>query len=158
MTPLREAAISLLPDVRGIFLRCDRGNSLYVTNVPARTEQQIGWMAAGFYQKTDERLTFLTPDTEWIGRFEEWLRPQVREKRLSEALSRASLGEILEEDMKLFIEGVKRIEMKGEAREYEKLVRQRAAVCLRERKGGGALACCALIADYLNERGRTDET
>ena len=102
-------------------------------------------------------MIFLTPEIEWIGRFEEWIAPQVETKRLSEMLGKASFGETIEEDIKLFIEGAKRIELKGDPCGYEKLVRQRAAVCLRGKRGVGALSCCALIADYLNQGGCKDE-
>ena len=117
MTPLREAALSLLPDEKGIFLRCDRGSSLYVSNAPARTDVKIDWGKAEFACRTEGKLAFLSPKNEWIEKFRSWLAPKVRARRLTDAVGNADFGDILEEDRSLFIEGVKRLEMKGDLRE-----------------------------------------
>ena len=68
-----------------------------------------------------------------------------------------SVIKVCEADFALWIEGIKRLEMNADAAGYEKLVRQRAAVCLREKRGGGTIVSCALMADYLNEGGIDDE-
>ena len=149
--------MACLPDVRGLFLRCDRGNSLYVTNAPARTDEQIDWAKAGFSAQDEGKLTFLIPGEEWIAKLEAWLRERVEATYLAGAVRNACFGECLPEDMGLWIEGVKRLEMKGDAAGYEKLVRQRAAVCLRKKTGGGTLVVCALLADLMNEGGIRDE-
>ena len=156
MTPLREAALSLIPENQGIFLRCDRGEALYVTNAPARTETPIDWETAGFAVRTEGKLVFLTPDAAWIGRLEEWLAAKT-DARLACAIRPADFHETADMDMALLIEGVKLIELRGDVRGYEKKVRQRAAVCLREKSGGGTLGVCALITDYLNEGGNQNE-
>ena len=156
MTPLREAAFSLLPKKQGIFLRCDRGEALYVTNAPARTDERIDWDMAGFSCRAEGKLVFLTPEAVWIGRLEQWLAIKT-EARLAAAVWHADFQETAEADMALLIEGVKLIELQGDIRGYEKKVRQRAAVCLREKRGGGTIHVCALIADYLNGGGNQDE-
>jgi len=157
MTPIREAALDLLSGVKGAFLRCDRGSSLYVTNAPMRTDAEIGWERAGFHQRTEGKLCFLMPDELWIGRLEGWIDRRVKEKRLAGRVENACFGEVGEADFALWIEGIKRLEMNADAAGYEKLVRQRAAVCLREKRGGGTIVSCALMADYLNEGGMDDE-
>lgn len=153
MTPIRAAALDLLSGVKGAFLRCDRGSSLYVTNVPMRTEAEIGWDKAGFHHRTEGKLCFLIPDDLWIERLEGWLERHVKEKRLAGRAANACFGEVCEADFALWIEGIKRLELHADAAGYEKLVRQRAAVCLREKRGGGTIISCALMADYLNEGG-----
>ena len=157
MTPVRYAAEECLRGIRGAFLRCDRGDRLYVTNAQIKMREAIDWRKAGFHAENVGNLTFLTPDKGWIGRFAEWIGQEVREKRFSDTVRNACFGETDEEDMKLWIDGMKRLEMKGDAAGYEKLVRQRAAVCLRERRGGGTLPACALIVDLMNEGGFEDE-
>lgn len=157
MTPLREAVLSVLPDAKGIFLRCDRGESLYVTNAPMRTDEAIDWASADVHPVSRGSLVFLTPDPCWTGRLQKWLQPRIRTGRLSGAVASADFHQILEEDMALLTEGVKRLEMKSDPVEYNKMVRRRAAVCLREKRGGGTLVCCAMIADFMNEGGNTDE-
>jgi len=157
MTPLRAAVLSLLPGAKGIFLRCDRGNALYVTNAPARTDEKTDWAGSGFEHRTEGKLIFLTPQAEWIDRIEQWLENRTDAQRLRKAVGHADFQEISREDLSLFIEGVKRLEMRGDAEEYEKRVRQRAAVCLREKRGGGTLRACALIADFLREGGNRNE-
>lgn len=156
MTPLREAALSLIPANRGIFLRCDRGEALYVSNAPARTEMPFDWESVGFACRTEKNLVFLTPEAAWAGRLEEWLAPKT-DARLARVIRHADFHETADEDMALLIEGVKLMELRGDVRGYEKKVRQRAAVCLREKRGGGTLSACALIADFLREGGNKDE-
>lgn len=157
MNPIRRAAAEKLSGIRGAFLRCDRGNALYVTNAPVMIDEKIDWDAAGFFAREEGKLCFLVPGEGWIGSFEEWARGQVQCARLSKAVCNASFGAVEPEDMRLFAEGIKRFEMKGDAAGYERLVRQRAAVCLRERSGGGTLVACALIVDMMTEGGTGNE-
>ena len=77
MTPVREAALELLDGVKGVFLRCDRGDALYVTNEPMRTEQKIDWEAAGFRVREERGLAFLLPDDCWADRIYEWASERV---------------------------------------------------------------------------------
>jgi len=131
MTPMRAAALACLQNVQGAFLRCDRGEALYVTNAPARTDACIDWAQAGFTARHEGKLTFLTPDPQWLERFVCWAEEQVETPCLSRMLHEVCFGGPDEEDMRLWIEGIKRLEMKADAADYEKLVRQRAADCLR---------------------------
>lgn len=149
MTPVREAALELLDGVKGAFLRCDRGNALYVTNAPMRTEQKIDWKAAGFRVREERGLAFLSPDDQWTDRIYEWALEHVRMSLSEESIARASFGNTEEDDRRLFTEGIKRLEMKGSAEEYDRLVRQRAAVCLRKKQGGGTLPVCALMVQMM---------
>ncbi len=155
MNPIRKAAETCLPDAKGIFLRCDRGDGLYVTNAPSRTRDPIDWEAAGFHAQGNGRITFLVPDERWIKPFCEWLRTQVRAPFLARAVENACFGEVDAEDLWLWMEGIKRLELHGDADMYEKLIRKRAAVCLRERSGGGTIVVCALMVDLMNEGGQT---
>lgn len=157
MTPMRRAALDCLAGERGVFLRCDRGDSLYVTNAPSRMEKSVDWAQAGFAARIDGGLAFLIPEGGWIARFNGWAQARVQEKRLSGAIGNAAFSEADGEDILLWIEGIKRLELRGNAAEYEKMVRRRAAVCLREKRGGGTLVSCALIVDMMNEGGIRDE-
>lgn len=148
MNPLREAAQKQIAHIQGVFLRCDRGIGLYITNAALRSDEAIDWAAAGFEAQTKGKMTFLMPKDVWIELFEDWLRPQVRYRQLHESIGNADFGEIEDADRKLWIEGIKQLEI-GSNRNYEKAVRQRAAVCLRAKRGGGTIKVCALIADAL---------
>lgn len=157
MNPIRRAAAEKLSGIRGAFLRCDRGNALYVTNAPVMIDEKIDWDTAGFFAREEGKLCFLVPGEGWIEPFEAWARAQVQCARLSGAICNAGFEQTDKEDMRLFIDGIKRLEMKGDAAGYERLVRQRAAVCLRERSGGGTLVACALIVDMMTEGGTGNE-
>ncbi len=150
MNPLRLAAQQLLNDVQGAFLRCDRGAALYITNAAVRSEKKIDWAAADFEAHMKGKMTLLIPKDEWMVPFEEWLRPQVKCGYLSDAAANADFGMIEDADRALWIEGIKQLEMPSGI-DYEKAVRQRAAVCLRTKRGGGTIRTCALIADRIRE-------
>lgn len=149
MTPVRAAACALLPEGKGVFLRCDRGNALYVSNAPARTGQRLDGADAGFHVREERGLAFLTPDDRWTGRLLEWASRYVQEDEAIRHIARASFGNTEEEDRALLMEGIKRLEMRGNAADYDKMVRQRAAVCLRRKQGGGTLAVCARLTEMM---------
>ena len=157
MNPIRAAAQRMLDGVPGAFLRCDRGRALYVTNAGMRSAEQIDWNAAGFEEENVRGLTFLSPGSCLTKAFQTWAMESVSGEGLAAAVGNACFFEMLPEDRTLFIEGVKRLEMNGDAAGYEKLVRQRAAVCLREKRGGGTLYACALIADMMKRGGTENE-
>lgn len=150
MNPVRAAAQRVLDGVPGAFLRCDRGTALYVTNAEMKAGRSIDWAEAGFEARRERGLTFLVPQRQLLDDFRHWAETQNVDKRLSRAIKNACFAEVMPEDAALWIEGIKRFEMNGDAAGYEKLVRQRAAVCLREKKGGGMLYECALLADIMN--------
>ena len=148
--PIRRAAEERLKDIRGAFLRCDRGNALYVTNVLVRTDEEIDWKACGFEAQVRGKMTYLVPDDSQIDAFERWAHEQCNAPYLMRSVANAVFS-MEAEDTDLWVRGIKCLEMRGNAAEYEKAVRQRAAVCLRQRRGGGTLALCALIADMMRE-------
>ena len=156
MNPIREAAYQQIADIRGAFLRCDRGEGLYITNAALKCDCTIDWTEVGFEARDKGKMTFLVPKDLWIQPFEEWLRPQVRYPRLYENIGNADFGSIEEADRRLWVEGIKQLEI-GSNRNYEKAVRQRAAVCLRTKHGGGTIRVCALIADALRLSEKEDE-
>lgn len=149
MTPVRKEALRLLEGIKGAFLRCDRGDALYVTNAPQRTDVKIDWEAAGFHVREERGLAFLTPDDRWISCLYDWAAGQGEMSSAAEHIARASSGIVEEEDRLLMMECIKRLEMKGEAEECDRMVRQRAAVCLRKKQGGGTLPVCALLVDMM---------
>lgn len=149
MTPVRRATAALLSEACGVFLRCDRGKALYVTNAPLRMNKEIDWEAAGFHAIRKRGLDFLTPNDGWMDEMYDWAGRQIKESETSKRIARASFGTLEEADRALFIEGIKRLERNGDAEEYDQMVRQRAAVCLREKKGGGALPVCARLLEMM---------
>lgn len=148
MNPLREAAQQRLAHIKGAFLRCDRGNALYITNAALRSDEVIDWAAAGFDAQMKGKMTFLIPQDRWIAPLKEWLMEQGRGTKLHDAVCNADFGEIQLEDRQLLIDGIKQLEIRTNL-DYEKAVRQRAAVCLRTKRGGGTIGVCALIAESL---------
>ena len=150
VNPIRRAAEERLKDIRGAFLRCDRGNGLYVTNVLVRSDEEIDWKACGFDAQIRGKMTYLVPDGSWAEAFESWARERCDNPYLMRSVRNAVFS-TESEDMDLWMRGIKCLEMRGNAAEYEKSVRQRAAVCLRTKRGGGTLTLCALIADMMRE-------
>lgn len=154
LTPMRGVVLTLLPKVQGIFLRCDRGAALYVSNAPARSGEQADWESAGFSVRNTETLLFLTPNQCWLEPFCTWAGPA--DDEWVRSLAAASFGEVEDADLRLWTTGVKLLEMGADekaAAEYDRQVRQRAAVCLRQRHGGGALRASALCAKMIWQRG-----
>lgn len=157
MNPIRRAAMNALPEGDGIFLRCDRGNGLYVTNCLTRSDEKVDWEAAGFFVHSTAGLSFLTPNKQNIDSFDEWIRGKVKKPELAATVQNAIFSEMLADDIALLINGIKRLELHGNIEEYEKRVRQRAAVCLRKRRGGGTLKTCAMLVDLMKEGMGEDE-
>ena len=148
--PIRRAAEACLKDIRSAFLRCDRGNSLYITNVLMRTDAEIDWKACGFSAQIRGKMICLLPEEEWISAFGEWARERCENPYLMRSVENAVFS-TEQEDIDLWVRGIKCLEMRSDSAVYEKAVRQRAAVCLRQRRGGGTLKVCALIADIMRE-------
>lgn len=146
ITPLRSAAQAIFMPERGESLHCDRGNALYVV----RSERRIDWEQAGFLERREGIFTYLIPCVSWLPVFCAWA--QVNRLDHADALQTASFGEIEEEDLLLWIQGIKLVELGASEREtylYERRARQRAAVCLRQRHGGGTLSAAALCIGLL---------
>ena len=151
---LRRAARRALPE--GATLRRDRGDALFVTDAPVRAgggNWASGLAEAGFIVRADGHLAHLTPGPDWITRLEaDWPEPP---DSLSATLIRyrglSPDGAVLS----LIAMGLRALDGGQEGPAYDRLLRQRAALCLRapDRYSPGGLYACALI-DHLIERER----
>lgn len=115
--------------------RVDRGGALYLGAAPL----------PGFDAEARGALYALTPGTALIDAFAHWARQRAAGDTLAASLSGLQGGK--EDGMPLLLEGIKLLELpaaEGALWAYEKRVRQSAAVCLRQRSGGGLLAMCAM--------------
>lgn len=124
--PIRQAALRA---------RVDRGGALYLGAAPL----------PGFDAEARGALYALTPGTALIDAFAQWARQRAAGDTLAASLSGLQGGK--EDGMPLLLEGIKLLELpaaEGALWAYEKRVRQSAAVCLRQRSGGGLLALCAM--------------
>ena len=139
--PIRLQVQAYLPEKA--CLQRDRGGGLYVT----RECERIGALAAeGFRVEKRGQLLVLTPEACWAGVLTEWLDMQSGFMREMEKLR---LRDALPEDRELWIRAVKLLEDGNAAENYEKALRQRAAVCLRRGEGGGLLHDCAACLAYV---------
>ena len=141
---LRAAARGALPG--GALLRRDRGEGLFVTDAPRRYPDS-GWEAAlaraGFEARVGDRgLASLRPGAPWL----EALAAAFPDPPdfLSAALKRFD-GPPEEAGLALFALGAKALEGGFGRADYEKRLRQQAAVCLRAGGGGGLYACALLL-------------
>ena len=147
---VRAAAQSAVPE--GMFLRRDRREALYVAGF-TRPEGAApdGWQAAlaaaGFLLAPRGNLTALTPGPAWLDRLE-GRYPQPPDG-LCASLRRFAGAPADDAALSLFAAGLKCLETAEDGRLYEKRLRQRAAVCLREGYSGGGLYACALLAHLL---------
>ena len=144
---LRQAALSMLPE--GAFLRRDRGAALYVTDAPRRGGI-VGGDETGLLCRIGADLAYLTPGAPWFKRLEA-LYPEPPDF-LCASLRRFD-GPPDGEALRLFARAMKRLDGGPGDPRYSRLLRQRAAVCLRERLPGGGLYACAL-ANYIIEKER----
>lgn len=153
---LRAAASAALPE--GAFLRRDRGDALFVTDAP-RLRPEGDWPAAlaqaGFACAQSGGLLRLVPDARWPKQLEAyWPEPP---DDLCASLRRFRGIEPEAESLRLFALGAKCLEVGGDAARFDRLLRQRTAVCLRlnalnpeKTPRGGGLYACALL-DYALE-------
>ena len=117
--------------------RVDRGGALYLSEEPL----------PGFIAEKRGALYALTPEEALIRAFADWIRPKVERDGPCVPLMRLAGGEA--EDLALLLAGVKLMDVAppdSAVRAYEKRVRQRAAVCQRQRSGGGLLWLCLACA------------
>ena len=128
---LRQAACPLPARA---FLRRDRGGALYVTNAP-RVAPEVDWpgtfAARGFLCRSAEGLIALTPSPVWLERLERAHPGPVQGLPASLA---HTLGLPTEaENLALFALGARALdgECRADAVRFDRLLRQRAAVCLR---------------------------
>lgn len=138
----------------GAFLRCDRGKSLYATNLPVKSADWVqlaqAMTDAGFDTKRAGALLLLTPQDDWIECFTAWAQNISAPGELTRVLSRFQERPICEEERSTWLTGVKLIDLPRSGADYEKMVRQTAA--LAQRKGcGGLLKACGLCLDLMRE-------
>lgn len=138
----------------GAFLRCDRGSSLYATNLPMKGADWEGRaqeiQRAGFDVKRAGALLLIAPQQAWIEHFSDWAQSAGTHSELTRVLSRFKDRPICEEERAAWLAGVKQLDLPRSAADYEKTVRQTAA--LAQRKGcGGLLQACGLCLDRLKE-------
>ena len=137
--PLRREAERML----GIGVKLDRGDMLYY--VPATGSNAS--LNSGLFLAKCANAIFLKPSIFGIRSFEAWAERFVKPDPLGIELKRLRAAEVMESEFDLFTQGVKHFELHappGAWATYEKRLRQLAAVCLRERRGGGALYACRL--------------
>ena len=155
---LRRAATELLSE--GAFLHRDRDGALYVTDAPRR-EPKADWprrfAGAGFACRAEKGLVALTPGAAWLLRLEaEYPQPP---DFFSASLIRFAGLCADDEGLALFACGVRALE--GEANDFERRLRQRAAVALRSGSDrmtiGGGLYACALIRFLIEEEKKHED-
>lgn len=145
---IRIACTECLPE--RAFLRRDRKNALFITNAP-RIAPEIRWSdrlnAAGFIVREENGLLRLWPDAQWILMLEEMypIPPDYLSKALLRFRNLAPEFSAIE----LFAQGLRQLDGDSPT-DYERQVRQSAAIALRTGIGGG-LYGCALINDLIRK-------
>lgn len=123
------------------FLQLDRGDALFITNAPLFSQDVPE--AAGFSVQRRGRNLCYTPDESWLIRLERRARAPMDE--LSATLARFR-GKPIEKDMPaLYARALKIAEgdIRSKARDveaFERDLRRRSALALREGGGGGLYA------------------
>lgn len=146
---LRRVAAALLP--QGAFLRRDRGDGLFVTDAP-RLSPGADWPAtlsrAGFICREAGGLLYLYPGPAWLTRLEaDWPDPP---DDLCAGLYRFAGMAPEEESIRLFALGARALDGGEGIDRFDRLLRRRAAACLRLNRTqpnprGGGLYACALL-------------
>ena len=148
---LRAAATAALPP--GAFLRRDRGDALFITDAPRidpGADRAVRLNAAGFTCAGSGGLLRLWPAEIWLTRLEAATPdpPDDLCRGLFRFRGKAPDGASL----KLFALGMRCLDGGEGATRFDRLLRQRAAQCLRENamnpddptRGGGLYACALL--------------
>ena len=155
MHPIRTAAAALLPP--RAFLRRDRGQALYVSNLPALVDASL-WLprleAAGFSVRLRPPLLFLSPTEAWRVPLLDWLNAA---SPLCAELAPLNGRPGGEADRLLWIEGIKRLEEPASLDDYERRVRQCAAVAMRTGREGGLLPDCAACLAWARRAASDDK-
>ena len=148
---LRAAAGAALPE--GAFLRRDRAEGLFVTDAPRRQPLE-DWparlAAAGFDAEPAGTLLRLRPGAAWLVRLE--AQNPAPPDDLCAGLLRFWGLPCEAESLRLFALGARCLDGGDGAARFDRLLRQRAAVCLRlnahdpnQSPRGGGLYACALL-------------
>ncbi len=153
--PIRTRVGAAL-DGTGAFLRCDRGGALYVTNLPSRRadwrERAAALEAAKVRCEARGGLLFLTPEPGWAAAFAAWAEESIAVGALTRQLDKRRGMPLCAQEEACWIEGLKRLEL-NDAGDYERTLRQTAAVALRKRCGG-LLYACGLCLDLMKAGGQ----
>ena len=154
MNPIRER-IRAECAPSGAFVRVDRGDGLYVTDLPRRAED---WPAraealrqCGLYGAPRGALWVLTPGPVWRAPMTAWLAARVKAGPLTEDFERLTARDVCAEEAACWLMGLKRLES-GDEGDYERRLRQTAAVALRA-GCGGLLYGCGLCLDAMKTKG-----
>lgn len=146
---LRAKARSALPPEA--FLRRDRGEALYASDAPRR-QPDLAWLSglsdAGFDCRVAGGLAHITPAARWVAQLEAAF-PESPDP-LCEALRRFS-GPPDSGVLALFVQGVKALDDGRYDAEFDRRLRQRAAVALRTHRPCGGLYACALV-EYMMKK------
>lgn len=161
MTPLRERAAQALSG-SGAFLRVDRGNALYLTDLPRRAPDALGeaarrLMEAGLDIRPVGTLFYLTPNGAARAQLNGWVESMLGAPgELAASLQPLTSRAAEPEEDALWLWEVKLLELgarPGERRACEDALRRRAAVCLRTGRGGGGLYACARLLECMDAGG-----
>lgn len=146
---MREALFAILP--QRAFLRRDRRDALYISNAP-RFDSETDWaarcMEACFQTKEENGLLRLCPSEAWLKRLEDQFKTSP--DFLCFTLERFKKLPVDEESLNLFALGVRYLDGDNSIIDYEKRLRNRAAICLRS-GGGGGLYACGLLNHIIKE-------
>jgi hypothetical protein len=133
---LRDRVAAELP--AGAFLRRDRGDALYITDAP-----RLGWAGVipGFDVAVRGGIARIIPRAELMGECD--FEPDALARELER------FRDLPPDCVKLFSLGIKVLESPGEVRiaEYDRRIRQAAAVALRSGGSGGLYACALVLAE-----------
>lgn len=145
ISQMRRAICAHLP--AGAFLKRDRGGALLITN--AKTIDPDFAAVPDFSAEARGNLIALTPEDRWIYAFE---RDHAPIGHLSASLARFRGQAPARAAIDLFVRGLKLSECRptdGEIADFDRAVRQMAAVSLRTGEGGGIYAL-AVLDEMLN--------
>ena len=140
---MRQTLRAALPEKA--FLKRDRGDALFVTNAPVFDPTIAS--NPGFIRTPNGKRMQILPDAGWISGIE---RHAEAPEPLSASLLRFRGLEPDAENLRLCAQGLKLLDMGAaaavnEIEAFERSLRQRAALALRNAASGGGLYAAALI-------------
>lgn len=139
---LRAMARGALPPPA--FLKRDRGDALFVSNVPVFAPELM--QAPGFICERRGDLLYLLPEAGWVVSWERGL-PEAPDA-FCRSFSRFRGMHPDLDNIKLFARAVKLLDSHpsiGEIEAFDRDLRRRAALALRGGCGGGLYACALLL-------------
>ena len=152
MNPIRAQAVSACAPY-GLKVMIDRLDGLFAVDVSRRPEYVPAVTDAleSLHLRCAARgkMLIVTPDLSWREPFEKWITARIEPGALSADFSRFTEKGATGHELACWIRGLKRLSLNDEG-DYERDVRQTAAVALRE-DGGGLLRACALTLDGIRQ-------